>query len=211
MHSKNGVDSRSFFAPSVIGEIVPTTWANTMKAQIALLREALKDQNNSKFVFLSETAIPITSFEHAYMHLMRHPYSEFWHSPYSRNDRKFGNLKDIYKNCTWIVLNRKHAQLMVDDTTYIDIFASARFDEEHFPSSILAFNGLLHEIVNEYLTLEFWCPDCISSPYFFENLNDGHYFTLLVKAINDKSYLFARKFSKSCNLSRLHDYLPELY
>ena len=37
-----------------------------MKAQIVMLKEALKDPTNEKFIFLSESAIPFCDFETTY-------------------------------------------------------------------------------------------------------------------------------------------------
>lgn len=233
VHPKNGVSPQSYFAPYVIEERVPTRWENTMKAQIALLREALKDPNNTKFVILSETTVPITSFKYAYDRILRHPYSEFYYAlypypaekpmemipPYTSQfyvnypdkDRAFGDLKPLHKNSTWIVLNRKHAQLMADDSTYIDIFASAPHDTEHYPSSIISYHGLLHEVVKEDLTFVVWCPETVSYPHFYRCIDQDCHVNCLTEAIKDKKALFARKFSQCCSLESLHEYLPEIY
>ena len=109
-----------------------------MKAEIALLKEALKDPANTKFVFLSESTIPIMPFDGVYKHLLSHPSSEF---PYYKNmdtTRSFGKIKHIYKNPQWIVLNRKHAQLMVEDNDLINYLAQIPYDNEHYPATFLA-------------------------------------------------------------------------
>jgi len=210
VHSKNELDSYSFFASSTIQEKVPTTWTNTMKAQIALLKEALKDPANEKFVFLSESTIPLSTFENTYVKLLRHPHSEFNYRKNPHSNRKFGGLSNIYKNSQWIILNRKHAQLIVDDEKYIKIFVHNPHDQEHYPSTFLAHHNLLSEIVNNRTTLVIWGKKGAYHPHLFKNLDTDPYFIKILEAFDEK-ILFARKFSQSCNLGRLHFYMPQLY
>ncbi len=210
VHTASGLDANSFFTPTIIQERVQTTWANTMKAQIALLKAALKDTHNEKFVFLSESTIPLSTFEEAYVKLLRHPYSEFTYRKNPHGNRRFGPLSDIYKNSQWIVLNRNHATLMVNDEKYIRLFEHYPHDQEHYPATLLAHNNVLHEVVNNSATLVIWEKKGAFHPHFFKDLDTDPYFIKILKAIDEK-VLYARKFSKSCNLARLHPYIPLLY
>ncbi len=212
VHPKQDVKRDSFFARAVISERAETRWENILNAQRALLREALKDQTNTKFVFLSESDIPIKTFEEAYQRILEHPYSEF---SYWRNQnhphRKLPNLANMHKNTAWIILNRKHAQLMVDDTTMSTLFAQFPFDCEHYASTFLAHNNLLDEVVNDSATLDIW-PDGGPHPHFFDApLENDPFRDMLISAISGKWYVFCRKFSPKCNLDFLHPYNPELF
>ncbi len=210
VHPKNDISPNSFFARAIISQREETRWENTMKAQIALLREALKDPTNTKFVFLSESTIPLVPFEEVYGHLLAHPLSEFAHEKNPDSHRKFGIItKGVRKNSQWIVLNRKHAQLMVDDTELIIEFAQHPFDNEHYPSTFLAYRKLLDEVVKKTTTLDIW-KEGGPHPHLFKDLPHDPFRKDLVKGIK-KKYLFARKFAPTCDLAFLHTYIPQLY
>ena len=70
IHSKDKMPKDSYFKRCEIPAKIPTSWSKIMKAFIELLREALKDPSNEKFVFLSESSIPLKTFDQAYNHLL---------------------------------------------------------------------------------------------------------------------------------------------
>lgn len=196
-------------------ETVPTTWENTMYAQILMLKEALKDPANQKFVFVSESTIPLQDFEYVYNELTGTEKSIFWFQPsphldpnnkmyYNPRRRHFPlSISYEYKNTQWVVLNRKHAELIISDVTWLPIFCATIFDNEHYPSSFLALKGLLAEIVNKHTTYVCWSKRSPAGyreyPYTFTNLRWKSDYQLLATKIK-KGYLFARKFAAKCNL-----------
>lgn len=216
VHSMNTFPKTSYFFPFLISERVHTTWANTMDAQVALLRAAHHDKGNEKFVFLSESTIPLCTFDKAYAHLMSHTKSEFCilANPHgtsrvcSRKQELLKTVGKLYKNSQWIVLNRAHAQLMVDDQLVRPLFSDFMCDNEHYPSTFLQKHR--DQVVNNNLTLDIWSKGG-PHPHEFENLNGDRYFTRVLDAIRSGTFLFARKFSVSCNLTPLHTLLPSLY
>ncbi len=185
VHAKQGITSDSFFASSVIPHWVPTSWENSMKAEIALLKEALKDQANTKFVFLSESTIPIMAFNEVYRHLLAHPHSEFSYYKNMDKTRSFGKIKQVYKNPQWIVLNRKHAQLMVEDTELINYLAQIPYDNEHYPATFLAQKNVLHEVVNRPTTHVTWSEGGLH-PHLFKDLKDDRFTKNLLNSIKKK-------------------------
>jgi hypothetical protein len=180
-----------------------------MNAQIALLKEALKDPNNNKFVFVSESTIPLTTFDVMYERLTSDSRSQFSFRKNPDSFRTFGGTKKLYKNPQWLILNRKHAQLMVDDTSLIKIMVQYPHDQEHYPSTLLARHKVLHEIVKKSTTLCIW--EGGSHPHEFTDLTTDSRTEYLLKCIKKKRFLFGRKFHKQCDLSLLRTYLPELY
>lgn len=234
IHSKESLkETNSLFKNYEIPAKVETTWENTMRAQIALLKEALKDLQNEKFVFLSESTIPLQDFDTVYDAVMAtdksiFPYCENVHQDKTRSGT-FWNYHNYqphqilypipaklqFKNPQWVILNRKHAQLMVDDTLFIDIVTRYICDNEHYPSTFLAIKGLLHsEVMNLQTTYDDWiATSSPSSPYTFTNLKDADQFKIIVRALQMKlysqqmQYLFGRKFAKECDLSPLDSYL----
>jgi hypothetical protein len=208
-HPKKAVTKNSFLHHAVIPSSETTTWANTMNAQIALLKEALKDPDNSKFIFVSESTIPLTTFDVMYERLTSDPRSQFGFRKNPHNFRTFGGIKKLYKNPQWLILNRKHAQLMVDDTSLIKNMIQYPHDQEHYPSTLLARHKVLHEIIKNNATLCIW--EGGSHPHEFTNLATDPRTDYLLKCIKNKRFLFGRKFHKTCDLSLLQTYLPELY
>lgn len=213
IHSKHKLSSESQFKPYEMSRKIPTTWANTMKAQIELLREALKDPANEKFIFVSESTIPLQSFDDIYKTLMSSSQSFF---SFARNTfaRSFGPLNShmLYKNAQWVILNRKHAQLMADDKDFIAMMIDDPHDQEHYPSTFLADKKLLHEITKKDMTLAIWTGENANAhPHSFKDLKNDPNVKRLIKTIENKRYLFARKFEKKCNLSELKPYLPWVY
>ena len=158
IHSKQDFKRTSPFKKYEMPIKVPTVWEKIANAQIALLKEALKDPLNEKFVYLSESTIPVKSFDSVYTKLMSQSESFMWYTKNPHTSRTFKPLtpESIYKNWTWCVLNRKHAQLMVDDNEYLPIMSQRPFDCEHYPSTFLHAKELQHEIINEDLTYNLW-------------------------------------------------------
>lgn len=70
VHSKKPLSQESFFKPYELRSKVETSWTNTMLAQQALLKEALTDPAHEKFIFVSESTIPLQTFDEIYEKLM---------------------------------------------------------------------------------------------------------------------------------------------
>jgi hypothetical protein len=211
IHSKEPLKSSAFKHHELLRKI-PTTWENTMRAQIELLRVALQDPYNYKFIFASDTTIPLQTFSYVYNTLMQHPYSQFdfYFYPNQHKNLQVIPERKRRRGTQWIVLNRKHAELMVKDTTYITIFDTVPCDNEQYPATLLALQELEHEII-KYDTLFVLWPGNRVHPHTFTDLKNDKYFHWLVDAITHKKYLFARKFASTCDLSPLASYRPELF
>ena len=214
VHAKNPLPSSSPFKPYELTTTEPTSWANTMKAQIALLKQALMDPLNATFIFVSETTLPLQTFDTTYSTLMQHPESMFYYTPNPHTNRNISsyvplarNLQPIpvkrqYKNSQWIILNRKHAQLMVDDNEYIDIITRYSGDQEHYPSTFLINQGLIDEILPQDFTYVEWHVGSPHFPYEFTDFTKAQELSMMAHAINS-GYLFARKIMPHAQLAPL--------
>lgn len=211
----------AFFKPHLIPEHVPTSWAHTMKAQIALLKEALKDPQNDKFIFLSESTIPLQNFAKVYKTLRATPKSIFKTQPNphlyldSFRTRELNQSRIVsgipfryqQKHSQWIVLNRKHAAILVSSAHYLKkrhIFC----DNEHFPGTVLAYNGHVREIAPEDTTYVNWYLKGPNgrTPFTFSNLKKAQEKALALMALR-KGFLFARKFNPNCHLYEIDKFL----
>ena len=209
VHPKKKISKESFFHSSVIANLQTTTWANTMKAQIALLKEALKDPNNVKFVFSSEATIPLTTFDAMYTQLTNDLRSQFSYRKNPFTTRTFDKLKEVYNNPQWLILNRKHAQLMVDDKILIKVFALRPHDQEHYPSTLLNQHNELNQIINKDATLCIWKTG--NHPHEFKDLAHDPHTKKLIEIIKEQRFLFCRKFDQECSLRLLGKYLPTIF
>jgi hypothetical protein len=221
IHAKEGVSPDSFFKPYELYSTVPTSWANTMKAQVLLLKKALQDPLNEKFIFLSESTLPLRPFQQIYSTVMSTDTSIFNYVPnphqhaqnhlYNRRSLKDIPAKFRFKCSQWVILNRKHAEKITNDSYYIDQITRYEADNELYPATFLASQGLLSEVTKvdkTYVNWEKYNPPGSghSLPFIFTNLRKADQIICIIKAIS-QGYLFARKFSKDANIAPLQAYL----
>lgn len=228
IHSKEPLEDSSPFKQYEIKQKEETTWLNTMRAQLVLLKEALKDPENEKFIFVSESTIPFYDFRTVYdrvigtnksifpyvsndIHLDPSRSGTFWnyHNYQPRRDMHPIPRRFQYRSTQWVILNRKHAELMANDNKYIEIISQIICDNEHYVPTVLAIKNLLHEVENDQTTYDDWiATSSPSSPYTFTNLRDEEQYKIVKKAIRGElygshKYLFGRKFAKDCDLTPL--------
>jgi hypothetical protein len=127
IHYKTNEKS-DYFDKYKLKHITNTSWGDIsiLLAQNLLLKEALKDPEMDHFIFLSNSCIPFKKFDHLYRCLDA-SFSYFNMSPKEESFPRCNNSLDmidkkfIQKSHQWSILNRKHAQMLVDD---IDIYIS---------------------------------------------------------------------------------------
>jgi hypothetical protein len=178
-------------------------------AQNMLLKEALKDNDNQHFIFLSNSCIPFKKFDTIYNSLSTDK-SYFNLAPHTqcfpRCDQLLQYIKKEYiqKASQWCILNRKHSHLMTDDTSYIDMYKSIyASDEICYITNIYIYN-----MQNEIVTT----PNVANDATTFTNWEDMRYKypstrglknyssiteDEILHLINSKC-LFGRKFNSSC-------------
>lgn len=212
VHAKEGINKKCWFKNFQMPYTVENSWARTMKAQIALLKEALKDPDNQMFIFCSHNCIPLQSFNFIYDELISSGKSTFRYEINPHANRKascYETHRDIqpipaekqYKNSQWIILNRTHAQMMVDDTKILPHVIRYPHDQEHYPSTFLGLHNMLSELHKCEKTMVVWHLG-VRPPYIFKDLNDEQEFILLSDAIK-YGVFFVRKIEENCNLQRI--------
>jgi len=203
-HSKT-TPTDPWFAQYRISDIQPNEWGYLLLAQQALLREALKNPFNEKFIFLSESCIPLYSCNHIYFTLMATPHSHmrwygiWWEGDPHRTLTEFPT-EHHFGNHQWIILNRKHAQMIADDNYWIHLAMQHLCCDEAYPSTFFSMCGVLNEFRNELTTFVDWQR---GGPYTFVQHTQQNYDILIDAKHNPNGYfaprkcLFARKFSSS--------------
>jgi hypothetical protein len=221
IHAKQDIPTTSPFKPFQLTETISTSWEHTIKAQQRLLQEALKDPDNQKFIFLSESTIPLRDFYTVYQRVFATEKSLFTYFPnphqqpgdpryFSRSLNCFPR-KFRYKNWQWIILNRRHAYLMACDQKIIEYVALYQCDNELYAATFLSILGMLDQVESIDTTYVNWNrknPPAAQQayPFIFTDLHANDQLKNVLDAI-DTGYLFARKFAAETDLSPLDCYL----
>lgn len=166
IHYKTDVKLK-YFDEYKINETVSTKYADIsiVKAQNHMLQEALKDINNTHFIFLSGSCIPFKSFDYIY-NILDSRFSYFHIAdkeeclPDCEDALKYINIKYLNKASQWCILNRKHAILIVNGANYYKNAYSCRtlnylvwFEKSYAPDE-LCYLTFLARIFNNKLENE---------------------------------------------------------
>jgi hypothetical protein len=198
-----------FLAPHLIRESIPSAHGEIgmVLAELSLLRTALEDRQNQRFVFLSYNCVPIRRFYAMYETLSREPRS--WMGPYS----DYSNMADRYlahadqtaiprqhwrKNSSWVTLNRRHAEIVAsDDLTAA--FGKMFAPDEHYIFTRLAMAGALgpDEITGVNSTDVDWVR---GTPYVYHSIAPDD-----IQRFRRSSALFARKFAADSDVGAVWD------
>lgn len=200
IHSKDPI-SIPFFQQYRIDTIVSTSWSIHVRAWQVLIQAALKNPENQWFAFLSESCIPLYSLDRIYKSILDDPSSHIafagpWWPTYSPRE-----IQELYPefrmgNHEWMLLNRKHAEIVAQDRAIIRIISKHPNDQESYFGCLFAVYNCLHEICNHTHTYINWkyAEDAGCHPYTFRAVNAFND-ALIAEAYASRA-LFARKFSK---------------
>lgn len=209
IHYKTNIPLK-YFEQHKIQNCIETKYADVslVCAQNILLKEALKDDKNHHFIFLSNSCVPFKNFDFIYNKLSIDR-SYFNITPQSqcfpRCDELLNHIEKTYiqKASQWCILNRKHANLMVQDVytkIYTNIFAP---DEICYITNIF-----IHNLQEELITT----PNLADGATTFTNWDDLAYRFPSNKGLKNYSFIseeeiihlinskcfFGRKFNKQC-------------
>lgn len=191
----------SFLKNNIISKIAETKWASfsIVQAMINLLEEAYKDKDNYKFIFISDSCIPLYGFNYIYDFLTKNNNS-FFNILYF-DALKFKLIKKkIYVTSQWCILNRDHTKLHLSKfEKYKKIFLSLNiaensigaYDELYFYNVIRMENNLenIEKMMTTYVKWNYEINKF--HPMTFNKINKQ----ILKEFINFNS-LFSRKFIK---------------
>ncbi|PNY10048.1 bc10 protein [Trifolium pratense] len=144
-----------------------------IEAERILLRHALGDPLNDRFVFLSDSCIPLYNFSYTYDYIMSTPTSfvdSFADTKDGRYNPKMDPVIPVYnwrKGSQWAVLIRKHAEVVVEDETVFPMFQKYCkpadtskvhncIPDEHYVQTLLAQKGLEKELTRRSVTHTAW-------------------------------------------------------
>ncbi len=177
-----------------------------MVGQTALLRAGLADQDCAKFVFVSDTCVPIRRFEYLDRELTKDDRSWIshghWPERYAMLPRRTPiSAEQFGTSSNWIVLNRRHARILVEmEPIWMKHFESVLAADEHYPPTMLALNGIdfateCHPHVATHVDWSRGGPGF--GPYQYEVLTNDDILQLI-----QVPCLLARKFPASSDIAQ---------
>lgn len=197
IHSKEPLEN-PFFKPFRIKEMIDTTYEIHVKAWQALIREAIKDKKNSRFICLTESCCPLYDLDLIYTHLLQenHPYMLYGPPWWPESEPR--TITEIPKEHRWgnaefITLNREHAEMIAHDEQVIEIAAQHVHDHESYPSILFSIKNCLQDFINRQVSYSVKNPDDPHRPLTFHEY-DVKCQQMVLVAKEWKS-LFLRKFA----------------
>ena len=213
--SANYAHSNDFFSRYSI-PIYSTDWGDIYCAICAIYRQGLARGNN-KFILLSGSCIPVKHFSSIYSYLQSDDLSHIFYQPHLSRDlgeratllqslkrycsnaeksESFSSEFDVkhwYFNDAWTILNRRHAQLIVDNYEIVDSFRrhNCFAYDENLPSYILSMYDELQNAKRKCTTFVNWREKICGENGRF---HPKTYSSLSKNDLEEfKPYLFARK------------------
>jgi hypothetical protein len=202
IHFKNSVPLKHF-EKYKLDDCIPTNYGeiSLVYAQRLLLKKALNDEENHKFIFVSNSCIPLKSFDYVYNKLM---VDNNVHFDIARRESSFPRCnhlamymdkKDVYKSSQWCILNREASLICLEDITIVYYFKNVFAPEEYYFISMCKKMKNVG-INNEATTFVNWDEtddEDGCSPKTYYSITEEEY-----RNLQNSYYLFARKFSKDC-------------
>jgi hypothetical protein len=208
-----------YFENNKIENCIETAWGDIslVKAQNLLLENALKDPNNTNFIFLSNSCVPLKTFSHVYEFL--DPSKSYFNLfkkeqrfPRYNKIKEYTKVENITKAFQWSILSRKHATLLYKDREiYYKWYNKVEIPDESCYLTYLNHTNLQNEIILVYdsannsttfvnwFDIEYKYRDPQGIPKFYNKINNEE----LDYLVKDSNCLFGRKFKNTCDLSYL--------
>ena len=205
-----------YFNEYKLKNTIETCWGclSVVQAQNLILKEAIKDDMNQHFIWLSDSCVPLKSFDYIYKFLDTNksyfnisPDSQVF--PRANNVMKYIDRTNIKKANMASIINRKHALLFVNnDENISNWFKGINNVDEIVYITLLHHNNLQNELVLTSniaagsIIFAAW-SDMINYKHFDKSKKQNAYTYNYICTeeldylIQSKS-LFARKFNKKC-------------
>ncbi|KAL9254153.1 Glycosyltransferase BC10-like protein [Drosera capensis] len=178
----------SYFLFRQVNNSIQVDWggASMIQAERILLENALMDPDNARFVFLSDSCIPMYNFSYTYDYIMSSStsfvdsFSDVKEGRYNPKMHPIIPVQHWRKGSQWAVLTRQHATAIVKDNKVFPVFqlhcrrkSLPEFwrekplpaepwkehnciPDEHYVQTLLAQQGLEGEITRRSLTHSSW-------------------------------------------------------
>ena len=200
-----------------IPEHIETCWGcpNLVEANILMIKEALKDPMNKKFILVSDSCIPIVSFNKFYNEIMKDDKSII-NIHYNNNPERYDKIinPNFSKNeftkhsGSGLVLNVKHANLLVSDLdNYRNNWKDVYVPDEHYIGNILRVLDINFNINYKISkpTFDIWDKDKLKTKD--EIIINSEYYALFksisnkaIDELRDNKYFIIRKINENTEI-----------
>jgi len=135
---------------NIIPNLVETEWGYITNAYFNLLAAALNDKDNTKFITISESCIPLVPFDKLYNDIMKDPkksYIKFMKiKKYDigariKNQKGYEKYK-FYKHWARFCLSRHHTKILLNKKEDFKFFNKMHVGDEFFLSLLYPFNNI---------------------------------------------------------------------
>ena len=155
-------DNHTWKPQCIIRNLQPTEWGFIVGAYMELFREAFKNKDNYKFITISESCIPIKSFDLLYNEIILNNLSlsfikKMNISKYDYEVRLSNDIKNkfnnhLIKHYARMCLQRYHVEQLFLSESKVKIFSKMHVGDEFFLSSITP----LKNYKNMAITFDDW-------------------------------------------------------
>ena len=203
-----------------IPEHIETCWGcpNLVEANILMMKEALKDPMNKKFILVSDSCIPIVSFNKFYNEIMKDDKNRI-NIHYNNNPERYDNIidPDFSKNeftkhsGSGLVINHTGAKILVSKLEkYKKNWSNVFVPDEHYIGNTLrVFDPKFKDtLCLDKTTFDIWSKDFLDNTKL--NYNDDivtdSYINIKkisnkgIDELRDKKFLLARKIDKDTDI-----------
>ena len=203
IHPKNNISFENYNFPyNIIKNRIETISKyniNIVKATLRLLEEAFnKDSDITHFIFLSQSCIPLYSFDIMFNIVTKFPFSVISSINYNKKERYYqlSNLIKKYISYNQFIKQQPNMILIREDVEYLiknnytESFKNMICPDEHYFVNILI-NLLKKKIIKKQTT---FCNNDFSKTQAieFNNINKD-----FIKKIRNYGFLFMRKVNKN--------------
>jgi hypothetical protein len=201
-----------------IKENIPTIYGDiSISRAFNLLFKTAYEDNCHKMIILTNSCIPLKSFDYVYDFLTKDNYCHFNMSDHSECFPRCDELLKYYlrdiiqKSSGWFILNRKVCNLVINYPGFEKEFKNIYAADEHYYITLIYAKGLTNEIIQSHnpltsTTFVNWHGSEYKYPSSSGLKNYSSITEEELKYLVDSPCLFARKFNIECNL----DYLKKI-
>ena len=227
VHPKYPDQIKSFFKKYIIKKQVQTSWGHVslVNATNLLIKEAINDENNKKIILVSDSCIPIKTYDFIYNAVFED--NKSWFNYYSPNIlegstthlNRIKSLDPYIKNHAyiheqWMILDRQHANILNNNTHYISYFIKDNLfpDEMYFITLLHLLNpniknelkfkktSRLNYLKHDYITFAKWYDSKTKLLYMYHPYEFNKMCKEDVELLKNSKALFARKFLKDSDI-----------
>lgn len=217
VHSKYDIidENSKILQNNLIDERYETEWGtwSLVEVQNKLLEIGLKDPLNKKFLFLSDSHVPLHDFETVYGCTIYNDLS-FIDIIGKLTQNNINTINDVFnigkqnmlKMSQWSCLNRKHAEMLLEKKN--EMKSQSQFsiipDESAYICTLtgIYFPKKIENMYNKNLTFVDWItPSTNKMNRAFPRTYEGNELQKLLPTLRN-DFLFVRKISPSCNIDQ---------